>query len=80
MSTQSHKIILVIPGPTSNDGRTTETVELYTIPRIGEVVLFHGLEYKVFNIVNNIKKYSGFFGWCGLYRNVITVILSQEVD
>lgn len=72
MSTHSHKINVTFP-----DAEVQE-VELYSVPRIGETVFFDNrCDYKVVGVINHIKKYSGFFGWCGLYRNVITVVLDK---
>lgn len=75
-SSHVHRITFRIPG------EDYKVHELYTIPRVGEIVIFDPREWrgyprhKVIDVVHNITK-SGVFGWCGVYTNKIVVVLEQ---
>lgn len=75
-SSHVHNVTFDIPG------EDDKVHELYTIPCVGEIVIFDEREWKgyprhkVIDVIHNIRK-SGVFGWVGVYTNHITVVLEQ---
>lgn len=77
MSAHIHRITFDIPR------KDDKVHDLYTIPRIGEIVIFDKREwsgwhrYKVIKVINNIDKSGAPFGWVGIYMNKVTVVLEE---
>lgn len=72
--TSSHVFLILFILPDAKE----QKVELYSIPRVGETVFFNGrYDYKVADVVNDVRKRSGVFGKMGMYINRITVVLEK---